>query len=389
MDRDCTPNNIKRIAIVLFRYFPYGGLSRDMLRIAREFQKRGFEVTIFCERWEYAYPKNIKVIILKPRGLTNHARSKNFAKEFNDLKESFNFILGFNRMPGLDAYYAADVCFAESVSKKPLIKRLCYLATPRCQTYLYLERKVFERNDIPRKVLFLDKSTKEKYTKHYDMKNIISHILPPGISTNLSTDTYKDFEKTNCRKKLSISSNEILFLEVGSDFKRKGVDRAIKAIAFLRQKLPVKQKFRLVIVGADDPSKYKKLARKLGIFSYILFTHEIRYASLTIASADVLLHPARTENTGTVIVEALALGVPVICTESCGFSHYVKEWSAGIVLPENKETDIQNNLNIACLQTITSNKRQIYKNGAYNFSKNRNKLDMPAEAVNWLEQYIK
>ena len=377
----------KKIAIVLFRYFPYGGLSRDMLRITLEFQKRGYDVTIFCEKWEDVRPNNLKIVTLKTKGWTNHTRCKNFAKAFSKLKNSFNFVLGFNRMQGLDAYYAADICYAESVSKKPFLKRLLYLMTPRCQTYLYLERQVFKPFNKSIKVLFLDKSAKDKYAKHYDMRNVISHILPPGISSTLSTKTYTSIEKNNCRKKLSISENEILFLEVGSDFKRKGVDRAIRAMAFLRDKLPPKQKFRLVVVGADDPTKYKNLARELGILSYVIFTHEMRDASLTIASSDVLLHPARSENTGTVIMEAMALGLPVICTDTCGFAHYVVEWSSGIVIPSNKK-NVQEYLNIACLNFTNILIRETYKKGAYRYSNNRDKQNMPEDAVNWLENYI-
>ena len=46
-----------------------------------------------------------------------------------------------------------------------------------------------------------------------------------------------------------------------------------------------------------------------------------------------MVHPAREEATGTVLVEALAMGLPVACSGACGFSCYVRE-SGNIVLPE-------------------------------------------------------
>jgi UDP-glucose:(heptosyl)LPS alpha-1,3-glucosyltransferase len=50
-------------------------------------------------------------------------------------------------------------------------------------------------------------------------------------------------------------------------------------------------------------------------------------------SSDLLVHPARLDVTGTVILEALAHGLPVITTANCGFSVHVTAADAGIVVP--------------------------------------------------------
>lgn len=49
-------------------------------------------------------------------------------------------------------------------------------------------------------------------------------------------------------------------------------------------------------------------------------------------AADFLIHPASVENTGTVIVEALAANVPVLTTEICGYSFHVTRADAGQVV---------------------------------------------------------
>ena len=46
------------------------------------------------------------------------------------------------------------------------------------------------------------------------------------------------------------------------------------------------------------------------------------------------MHPAYHENTGTVIVEALVAGLPIIFSGICGYAHYVKEAECGIALSE-------------------------------------------------------
>jgi UDP-glucose:(heptosyl)LPS alpha-1,3-glucosyltransferase len=52
------------------------------------------------------------------------------------------------------------------------------------------------------------------------------------------------------------------------------------------------------------------------------------------AAADLLVHPARAEASGIVIVEAIVNGLPIIASEICGFSSHIRYAGAGIVLPE-------------------------------------------------------
>ena len=40
-----------KLAFVLFRYFPYGGLERDMLAMAKLCRDRGHEITIYTREW--------------------------------------------------------------------------------------------------------------------------------------------------------------------------------------------------------------------------------------------------------------------------------------------------------------------------------------------------
>jgi UDP-glucose:(heptosyl)LPS alpha-1,3-glucosyltransferase len=52
------------------------------------------------------------------------------------------------------------------------------------------------------------------------------------------------------------------------------------------------------------------------------------------AAADVFVHPARYDTTGTVILEAIVNGLPVITTSSCGYAKHVNSANAGIVVQE-------------------------------------------------------
>ncbi|OYT95546.1 MAG: glucosyltransferase I RfaG, partial [Pseudomonas sp. PGPPP3] len=53
-----------------------------------------------------------------------------------------------------------------------------------------------------------------------------------------------------------------------------------------------------------------------------------------LVGAELLIHPAYNENTGTVLLEALVAGLPVLVSAVCGYAHYIAEADCGRVLSE-------------------------------------------------------
>jgi len=41
-----------RFALLLYKYFPYGGLQRDFHRFARELQQRGHQCRVYYISWQ-------------------------------------------------------------------------------------------------------------------------------------------------------------------------------------------------------------------------------------------------------------------------------------------------------------------------------------------------
>ena len=56
-------------------------------------------------------------------------------------------------------------------------------------------------------------------------------LVPPGIDRDWST-----YKPINIRERLSIPPEDKILLFVGSDFSRKGLDRAILALSYLIKK---------------------------------------------------------------------------------------------------------------------------------------------------------
>jgi glycosyltransferase involved in cell wall biosynthesis len=92
---------------------------------------------------------------------------------------------------------------------------------------------------------------------------------------------------------------------------------------------------RFLIVGPDEGELEQLLAlrARLGLEDAIevLGARTRPVVEELMRSASVLVLPAENEPFGLVLIEAMALGVPVICTSSCGLATAVAESGAGLV----------------------------------------------------------
>ncbi len=167
-------------------------------------------------------------------------------------------------------------------------------------------------------------------------------MLPPGINRDRLLSNKPDVHDASLlRNELSIGQDEHMLLLVGSFFKTKGVDRAIDALACLP--VEIKNNTRLVIVGHDDTGPYARLAETLDVAEHVIFTGSREDIARFYYAADVLLHPAYTENTGTTLLEAMVCGLPVLATANCGFAFHIEKANAGMVCPMPFEQAVLNN----------------------------------------------
>lgn len=316
------------LAFALFQYFPYGGLERDMLTVARLCQERGHQVRIFTRSWQGAQPDDVAITLLPVRALTNHGRALAFAARLKDELKSMPgaIVVGFNKMPGLDVYYAADVCFAEKVFEQ---HGFFYRLTPRSRHYLAFEKAVFDANGKT-EALLISKTQLDLYQRYYHTPASRMHLLPPGISRQrIAPENHAEL-RPQLRSEYRLRDSDFLMLFVGSDFQRKGLDRALHGIAALKPDL--RSRVRLWVAGQDQAAPFESLATSLGVADNLRILGARDDVSRLLWAADALIHPAYSENTGTVLLEGMVAGLPVIASEACGYAHYIEDFDMGCVL---------------------------------------------------------
>lgn len=367
-----------KFAFCLFRYFPFGGLQRDFLRIAEACHRRGHQIEVYTMQWEGEYHPHFNIHVIQPAGLQNHSRAADFAKKvkLRLAASPCDVVIGFNKMPGLDWYYAADVCYQARIRSE---RHLFYRLLPRYWQWLSLEKSVFMRGK-PTKMLMISKQQEAQFRLFYQTETERFHLLPPGISKDRLAPENAVAIRTHQRRKYAIQPEDFLLLMVGSGFKTKGLDRILRSLAALP--VALKNKCRLYVLGQDNPAPFFKLARELKLLNRLYFLGGRGDVLNFLLAADVLLHPAYHENTGTVLLEALAAGLPVLTTENCGYAHYIREAKAGVVLPEPFN---QAALNQSLRDMLLSDQRSLWRQNALHFAKQADIYSMPEKAVDLIE----
>jgi len=351
-----------KFAFIIFKYFPYGGMQRDMLRTANELVKRGHAVEIFTMTWQGDLPSDIKMHELPQKAWFNYQRYQQFIEATYAIIKGngFDYIFGYNRMAGLDAHFAADPCFIERAHKQ---RNFLYRLLPRYKWFAACEKAVFSANK-PTQILAVSLTEKPHFQHWYGTQSERFHYIPPFLSPERFAARDKVLQdktgmRAHLRNAFGFAANDFVFLLTGSGFAMKGLDRAILALAALPD--DVRATTKLVAVGQDNPKQFQKMAKKLGLAQQVVISKGRPDIPQLMQGADVCIHPAYRENTGLVILEGMACGAPMLVSASCGYAHHVADADAGIVsaYPFN-----QTEFNQQFLQMIQTDKKiEWAKNG--------------------------
>lgn len=367
-----------RIGFVLFNWFVYGGLQQDLLKILRACEGQA-ELAVWCQSWDGEKPPGVAVQEVKTRGLTRVARQQHFAVYVvQQVKPQVDCLIGFNRLPGLDYYFAADSCFAYKAWRE---RGWWYRQTPRARHYLRLERAVFGADSRSR-ILMLSPLQKQQYLQHYPEAAARIIDLPPGIQRKHQAGPDAAQLRASFRQELAVADGELLVLQVGSSFVTKGVERSLQALAALPADLAARVHY--VEVGQDgDIARWQARAASQTHLKSARFLGPFHDIPRCMQGADLLLHPSLYESAGLVLLEAVVAGLPVLTTASCGYAFHIKQADAGLVCDEPfRQQQLNENL---C--TMLQTDRSAWRENGIRYGQTQDLYDMPARVASLLMQH--
>lgn len=317
-----------QVAFAIASLFPGGGLQRDCVDIARHVRDAGHDVTIFTsQKVGTAFAEDLPTRVLPVTGFTNHQRQRAFSEKFAAATSAdFDLRVGFDKLSGLDVLYCSDPSMRARADRNPLLRLL-----PRYRRYIGLEKECFE----PRrrtKLLLLSETQLNEYWGAWTTEPSRLVLLPPTLVRTRCRPEYRnDGTRSEWRARLGLTDREWVWIAIGVQPKTKGLDRTIRALRRFSDA-------RLLVVGLDgEDSKsapFRDLARRLGVLNRIKWLGHREDIPRLMAAADLFVHPARFDTTGTVILEAIVNGLPVVTTSVCGYAKHVSAADAGLVVQD-------------------------------------------------------
>jgi UDP-glucose:(heptosyl)LPS alpha-1,3-glucosyltransferase len=367
------------LAFCIYKYFPFGGAQRDFLRIAKACQQKGYCIRVYLFHWQGQPPSDFELIYVPVKGLTNHGRYQHYHQWVTEHleKHRVSAVIGFQKMPGLDFYFAADSCYLTKMAQRPAIQRL----TKRYRLFSRWEQAVFSPTGHTQ-IFILTRGQQAIFQQAYHTPANRFHLLPPGIAKDRIAPFNAQVIGEQLRQELGINHQQKLLLMVGSGFKTKGLDRALMAVA----SLPAKQRqtLQFYIIGQDKTKAFKRLVKRLRIEQQVHFLQGRSDVPDFLFAADLLIHPAYYEVTGTVLLEALVAGLPVIATDICGYAPYIEQATMGQVISSPFQ---QTELNKALGNWLAKTDRQQYRAKGQAFAQQGDIFQLVEKAASIIQQH--
>jgi L-malate glycosyltransferase len=164
-------------------------------------------------------------------------------------------------------------------------------------------------------VTAVSQSLKDDTYKFFDIKKEI-HVIPNFISIS-DFEQLKNKEEYNgiCQKKMYSPSGEKILMHISNFRKVKRLDDVIGIFENVRKQIPSK----LLLIG-DGPerNRIEQLCREKDIYKDVKFLGKITTPEMLLRVADLFLLPSETESFGLAALEAMAMNVPVISTNTGG-----------------------------------------------------------------------
>lgn len=156
----------------------------------------------------------------------------------------------------------------------------------------------------------------------------------PGVG--IDTDKFKNIEvnRTEKRESLGVNEDDFMIISVGELNKNKNHQVIIRAISRLKN-----QEIKYVLCGQGPlENELRELAKELDVENQVKFLGFRRDVAELMNIADLFAFPSYREGLSLSLMEAMASGLPVLCSNIRGNTDLIEDGKGGFLV---ESTDIE------------------------------------------------
>jgi UDP-glucose:(heptosyl)LPS alpha-1,3-glucosyltransferase len=328
------------IGLVIFNADPQrGGAERYTADIAAALAGRGHQVDLISTRFGAAID-GVKFVSLDAKAPTRAGRYPIFLNSLDAHLRGQKYDLVHSMLPvrRCDIYHphagmakaALQSHLSRPTAPSRALAQLANRLNRKRQLFAMVEETMLHGPEKPF-VICLSDYVKGMILKHYP--EISSQLVKLFNGTDLvAFDPSRHLGgRQAIRKRFKIPQEATVALMIAQHFERKGLAEVIAAAANLA-KTSLSAAPTILVVGQDDPNRSRESAKRLGVIDKMIFAGQTDRVADFYAAGDFFVLPTRHDSCSLVVLEALAMGLPVISTVFNGACEIMKDAEHGFVL---------------------------------------------------------
>ena len=316
------------LAIVRQKYRPDGGAERFVSSaLSALSDETQLDITILTRKWEGESNSFFNITICNPFKFGRVSREHGFAKSVSRHFTKFDIVQSHERIPGCTIFRAGDgvhKCWLEHRSRILSSEHASRMKKDRFHKYVVQTEKEMFNHPALKAVICNSQMIKNEIIQEFQIDESKIHVIYNCVDLNKFNPNLRREYYQSIRKKLHIPSDVTVMLFVGSGFERKGLDATIRAIA--------RTETHLIVVGHDKKlNKYQKLTEVLQCANRVHFLGAQNTPQAYYGAADGFILPTLYDPFPNAALEAMASGLGVITSNTCGAAEIIVNNKNGYV----------------------------------------------------------
>jgi UDP-glucose:(heptosyl)LPS alpha-1,3-glucosyltransferase len=306
------PDSGKRIAIVYRTVSGLSGVPGIVLDHARRLSEGGHRVSLIGETFDRdrVAQTGADSIRIRKLPLPKSWRLRWFMKRAGYLSENFDFVVGHGHSMRQHVFHLHN-CIRLAHEK------MHDHAPPPDDPVLLLQERMLRSGEF-KLCIANSRLMQHELTARYGIPESRIRVVYPGSDPSRFNNAARVHHRETVRRELGIGA---LTLAVGlitsGDFRKRGVDIAIDAFSELPA--AIRRQAMLLIAGRESRlEQYRRLVAARGLDNQIRFLPPSPQVERYYHALDLYIHPARFEEFGLSVQEAMACGLPVIASRQVG-----------------------------------------------------------------------